>query len=73
MAFKNEKRSSLVIYVDNNNIEKALSKLRQASAAILKEVKERRYYMKPSEKRRKRMKDAIKNARREQRLRDMYF
>lgn len=64
----NPKKNSNVIIVINNDINKAISKLRHISAPIIKEFKEKQFYEKPSEKRRRLKKEGIANFRKKQRL-----
>ena len=62
---KGQSRTSIVV---DNNINKAISQLKHAVAPILKELKDKRYYEKPSEKRRRKKKEAVRNLRKKQRL-----
>ena len=55
------------IFVDRDNIEKALRILKKKHAPILKEYRERRYYKKPSEIRRERDKEARRKIKRKKR------
>jgi len=71
MVFYNKKKAggkSTTIIVVDNNVEKAISKLKHAIAPIMKELKERRAYEKPSEKKRRKKKEGIRNSRKRQRL-----
>lgn len=74
MAYFNKKRmtsgKSRTIVVVDNNINKAISQLKHAVAPILKELKDKRYFEKPCEKRRRKKKEAIRNMRKRQRLLD---
>lgn len=67
------KLAPLEVNVMDNNLDKALKKLKKKMAAegILRELKKRRRYSKPSEKKRKKMADAAR--RRKKRLRKMFF
>ena len=51
------------VIVRNGNLEQALRVLKKKSqkAGIVKEIKERQYYQKPSEKKREAKKQGIKN------------
>lgn len=55
----------LEVIVEENNLEKALKKLKRklATEGVLKELKRRRRYAKPSEKRKKKMADAARRRR----------
>ena len=72
MAYFNKKRlskgQSRSIVVVDNNINKAISQLKHAVAPILKELKDKRYFEKPAEKRRRKKKEALRNMRKRQRL-----
>ena len=72
MAYFNKKRlskgQSRTIIVVDNNINKAISQLKHAVAPILKELKDKRYFEKPAEKRRRKQKEALRNMRKRQRL-----
>ena len=63
MTWYNNKRKlpkGRTIIVEDNNLNKAISTLKHIVAPILKEVKEKRYYEKPSEKRRRKQKEAYR-------------
>jgi len=53
------------VQVRNGNLEKAMRVLKKKvkKEGILKEIKDRQYYMKPSEKKREAKKQGIKNYR----------
>lgn len=72
MAYFNKKRlskgQSRTITVVDNNINKAISQLKHAVAPILKELKDKRYFEKPAEKRRRKKKETLRNMRKRQRL-----
>lgn len=71
MAYFNKKKmggKSTTIIVVDNNLNKAISQMKHAIAPILKELKERRAYEKPSEKRRRKAKEGLRNMRKRQRL-----
>jgi len=73
MAYFNKKKSankSRTIIVVDNNVNKAISQLKHAVAPILKELKEKRYFEKRSDKRRRKKKEAVRNMRKRQRLLD---
>ena len=59
---------SITIQVRNGNLEQALRVLKKKSqkAGILKELKARQYFEKPSEKRRRKKKEGIANAKKKQ-------
>ncbi len=54
---------SITVQVRNGNLEKAMRVLKKKvqKEGILKELKERQFYQKPSEKRREKVKQGIKN------------
>jgi len=64
------KESGLMVYVDDNNIEKAIRKLKRKveKDGLLRELRERQYYSKPSEKRKETKKQNIKNWKKKQQL-----
>lgn len=74
MAYFNKKRlskgQSRTIIVVDNNINKAISQMKHVVAPILKELKDKRYYEKPAEKRRRKQKESLRNMRKRQRLLD---
>jgi small subunit ribosomal protein S21 len=55
MKKKNDKSKGLFVKVENNNIEKALREFKQKvkDSELFLEIKEKSFYTKPSEKRRK--------------------
>ena len=59
---------SITIQVRNGNLEQALRVLKKKSqkAGILKELKARQYFEKPSEKKRRRKKEGIANYKKKQ-------
>ena len=62
---------AIEVRVFNNNVEKAIRVLKKKmlKEGIIKELKERRYYEKPSEKRLKEQKENIKRWRKAQKRR----
>lgn len=54
------------VYVDDKGLEKALKKLKRkmSSEGVPKELKRRRHYMKPSERRKMKQREAEKRRRR---------
>ena len=51
MAWNNrKKRMGRTIIVEDNNVNRAISALKHVMAPVLKELKQRKYYEKPSEK-----------------------
>lgn len=69
--YNNRKRTSgTTVYVIDNDINKAISLLRHISAPIIKEYKEKCYYEKPSDKKRRKRKESIRKARRKLRMQD---
>lgn len=73
MQTYNPKRRANVIYVFDNDINKALNRLRHESAPILKELKMKRFFESNSEKKRRRKKEAIARERMRQRKAEMFF
>lgn len=63
MKTYNPKKSGSVIYVINNDINKALNLLKHDTAQLLKELKNRRYFESNTEKRRRKRKEAISRER----------
>ncbi len=71
----NPKKSGTIIYVegnDTNAINKALNRLRHETAPLLKELKLKRFFESNSEKRRRKMKEAISRERMRQRKAEMF-
>lgn len=66
------KENGLMVYVDDNNIEKAIRKLRRKveRAGIVRDLREKQYYIKPSERRKEAKKQAIKRWKKKQQLQD---
>jgi ribosomal protein S21 len=62
-----------VIYVIDNDINKALNRLRHETAPLLKELKMKRFFETNTEKRRRKLKEAISRERIRKRKADMYF
>jgi len=63
------------VIVRNGNLEQALRVLKKKSqkAGIVKEIKERQYYQKPSEKKREAKKRGIANFKKEQKKREKFL
>lgn len=70
MTYYNKKPRKMgrTIIVEDNNVNKAISTLKHIMAPILKELKEKRYYEKPSEKRRRKEKESARKLRKKLRL-----
>lgn len=70
MTYYNKKPRKMgrTIIVEDNNVNKAISTLKHVMAPILKELKEKRYYEKPSEKRRRKAKESARKLRKKLRL-----
>lgn len=62
-----------VIYVIDNDINKALNRLRHETAPLLKELKMKRFFETNTEKRRRKLKEAISRERIRKRKAEMYF
>lgn len=64
MAYYNYNRKKFqkgrTIIVEDNNINKAISALKHISAPIIKELKDKRYFEKPAEKRRRKKKESAR-------------
>lgn len=70
--FNPNKKGNTIIVI-NNDINRAISKLRHISAPLIKELKDKRYFEKPCAKRRRKKKEGIANMRKRQRmLKEMY-
>ena len=70
--FNPNKKGNTIIVI-NNDINRAISKLRHISAPLIKELKDKRYFEKPCAKRRRKKKESIANMRKAQRLlKDLY-
>ena len=65
-------KSGILVEVRNGNLEKALRVLKKKvmSAGIVKEVRDRAHYSKPSEIKREKKKEGIKNYKKKQKLRE---
>ena len=61
---------SITIEVRNNNVEKALRVLKKKlnKDGQMKELKQRQYYQKPSEKKREKKKEGIRRFKKEQKI-----
>lgn len=68
----NPKRDGNVIYVYDNDINKALNQLKHMSAPLMKELKLKRYFESNTAKRQRKMKEAISRERIRQRKYDLY-
>ena len=69
MAWNNKKRKmGRTIIVEDNNVNRAISALKHVMAPVLKELKQRKYYEKPSEKRRRKQKEAARKLRKKLRM-----
>lgn len=73
MKTYNPKKSGNVIYVIDNDVNKALNRLRHESAPLLKELKMKRFFESNSEKKRRKMKEAIARERIRQRKAEMFY
>lgn len=69
MAYNNKrKKFSGTIIVEDNNINRAISILKHMVAPMLKELKQRKYFEKPAEKRRRKKKESERKMRKRIRL-----
>ena len=73
MKTYNPKKSGTTIYVENNNVEKAISRLKHETAQLMKELKMKRFFESNTEKRRRKMKSAIIREKQRQRKLEMFF
>ena len=73
MKTYNPYKSGRTIYVENNDIERALSRLKHETAQLMKEIKMKRFFESNTEKRRRKMKSAIIKEKQRQRKSDMFF
>ena len=69
----NPKKSGNIIYVIDNDINKALNRLRHETAPLLKELKMKRFFESNTEKRRRKLKEAVARERIRKRKSEMYF
>jgi len=69
MARKSNELMPLEVTVENNNVGRAISRLKREMAreGIRKELKRRRFYEKPSVKKRRKMREAERRRRKERR------
>ena len=58
MAYNKRGLKSRTITVYNNDINRAISALRHITAPLMKELREKRYYKKPSDKKRRKAKES---------------
>lgn len=73
MKTYNPKKSGNIIYVIDNDIGKALNRLRHEIAPLLKELKMKRFFESNSEKKRRKRKEAIAREKMRQRKAEMFF
>lgn len=69
----NPKKSGTIIYVEGNDVNKALNRLKHDTAQLLKELKMKRFFETNTEKRRRKMKEAIGRERLKQRKIELYY
>ena len=64
---------SITVEVRHGNVEKAMRVLKKKvlKAGILREYREKQYYRKPSEIKREKKKEGIKNYKKQQKLREL--
>ena len=69
MARKSNELMPLEVTVENNNVGRAISRVKREMAreGIRKELKRRRFYEKPSVKKRRKMREAERRRRKERR------
>lgn len=69
----NPKKSGTIIYVEGNDVNKALNRLKHDTAQLLKELKMKRFFETNTEKRRRKMKETISRERLKQRKMELYY
>ena len=69
----NPKKSGTIIYVEGNDVNKALNRLKHDTAQLLKELKMKRFFETNTERRRRKMKEAIGRERLKQRKMELYY
>jgi len=70
-VYKNKKKTlGTTVYVIDNDINRAISMVRHICAPIIKEYKEKRYFEKPSDKRRRKAKESIRKLKRKLHFRE---
>lgn len=73
MKTYNPNRTNTVIYVIDNDVNKALSRLKHETAPLMKELKMKRYFETNTERRRRKMKEAVSKERQRQRKAEQFF
>ena len=68
-----EKLPGMAVAVQDNNVEKAIRRLKKmlTKEGMFQELRDRRYYVKPSEKKRVAKKAAIRRAKRDRKLEEL--
>ena len=66
--YKKRKQMGRTIIVEDNNINRAISALKHIAAPIIKELKSKRYFEKPAEKRRRKKKESARKLRKKLRM-----
>ncbi len=68
-----EKLPGMAVAVQDNNVEKAIRRLKKMlqKEGIMQELRDRKYYVKPSEKKRVARKAAIRRAKRDRKLEEL--
>ena len=68
-----EKLPEMAVAVQDNNVEKAIRRLKKMlqKEGMFQELRDRRYYVKPSEKKRVAKKAAIRRAKRDRKLEEL--
>ena len=68
-----EKLPGMAVAVQDNNVEKAIRRLKKMlmKEGVIQELRDRKYYVKPSEKKRVAKKAAIRRARRDRKLEEL--
>ena len=73
MAYSNNDIRPLEVRVQGENLNRALNQLKRkmANEGIFKELKKRRFYEKPSERRKRKMREAERRLRKSQRRQEV--
>ena len=66
---------TIEVQVRNNNVEKAIRVLKKKiqKDVLMRELRQRQYYEKPTLKRQRKLKESLRRVAKENRLREMYL
>lgn len=73
MAYNRRNVSGLTVYVENNDVGRAISIFKHITASIVKEVKDRKFHEKKGDKLRRKRKDSLRRILKEQRLKSQEY